>query len=68
MSWQHISDSKGLSSEHEVRIFFVFRPLNGKQKVTYPQRPLRLCGEYMLFFPARGVCGVLVKRPGPLLE
>ena len=26
---------------------FAFRPLSGKQKITEPQRPLRLCGELL---------------------
>jgi hypothetical protein len=27
------------------RLFFVFRPLNGKQNINHSLRPLRLCGE-----------------------
>jgi hypothetical protein len=32
----------------ETRLFFAFRPLNGKQNKKPSLRPLRLCGEQFL--------------------
>jgi hypothetical protein len=32
----------------EDRLFFAFRPLNGKQKVIKSLRTLRLCGEHII--------------------